>query len=300
MQGVLLLLPDFGLILLGWALCRLMDLPDQFWSSLEKLVYFVLFPALLFNALARTRIDFSATAPLFACGAAAITSGIVLGYLSRPLFGHDKTAYASRFQCAFRFNSYIGLAVIGKLHGTDGIVAMGLLIGAMVPLANLASVWMLARHGNLNVLGEMARNPLIIATLAGFLFSFSGLTLPEIATHFLGRLGEAAIALGLLAVGAALRVRRASGWPVASCYLLLVKLLALPAMALLAASSLGLRGIYFDTAIIFAALPTATSAYILAVRMGGDGPGVAWLISANTLTAMLTLPVWLAIALHFR
>ena len=86
----------------------------------------------------------------------------------------------------------------------------------------------------------------------------------------------------------------------ASCYLLLVKLLALPAMALLAASSLGLRGIYLDTAIIFAALPTATSAYILTVRMGGDGPGVAWLISANTLTAMLTLPVWLAIALHFR
>ena len=300
MQGVLLLLPDFGLILLGWALCRLMDLPDQFWSSLEKLVYFVLFPALLFNALARTRIDFSATAPLFACGAAAITSGIVLGYLSRPLFGHDKTAYASRFQCAFRFNSYIGLAVIGKLHGTEGIVAMGLLIGAMVPLANLASVWMLARHGNLNAIREMARNPLILATLAGFLFSIGGIFLPDSATHFLSRLGEAAVALGLLAVGAALRLRHTGGWPAASSYLMAVKLLAVPAAALWAASSLNLYGVYLDTAIVFAALPTATSAYILAVRMGGDGPGVAWLVSANTLAAMLTLPVWLTIALHFR
>jgi predicted permease len=71
------------------------------------------------------------------------------------------------------------------------------------------------------------------------------------------------------------------------------------AAKLLAASSFGLRGVYFDTAVLFGALPTATSAYILAVRMGGDGPGVAWLISANTLAAMLTLPVWLSIAARF-
>jgi malonate transporter len=73
--------------------------------------------------------------------------------------------------------------------------------------------------------------------------------------------------------------------------LLAVKLLLVPAVTLLAASSLGLRGVYFDTAVLFGALPTATSAYIQAVRMGGDGPGVAWLISANTLAAMLTLSV---------
>ena len=299
MQGVLLLLPDFGLILLGWALYRLMNLGDPFWSALEKLVYFVLFPALLFNALARTRIDFAVAAPLLASGAAAVACGIVLGGLARPLFGHDSSAFASRFQCAFRFNSYIGLAVLGKLHGAAGLTAMGLLIGAMVPLVNIASVWMLARHGKLGVCREMLRNPLILATLAGFLFSRSGLTLPDVAASFLGRLGEAAIALGLLAVGAALKLRGSSGSHAASAYLLAVKLLAVPAAAWLAASSLGLRGVYFDTAILFAALPTATSAYILTVRMGGDGPGVAWLISANTLAAMVSVPLWLIIVLNY-
>ena len=99
-------------------------------------------------------------------------------------------------------------------------------------------------------------------------------------------------------VGAALKLRGASGSHGASCYLLAGKLLAVPAAGLLAASSLGLSGVYFDTVIVFAALPTATSAYILAVRMGGDGPGVAWLVSANTLLAMLTLPVWLTVALR--
>jgi len=301
MSSVLLLLPDFALILLGFGLRRQMHLGEQFWSGLEKLVYFVLFPALLFFALARTRIDFAAAAPFIASGMAAMLGGIVLGMLAKPLFGADSTGeanprrmvFASRFQCAFRFNSYIGLAVAGNLHGEAGIAAMGILIGAMVPMANFASVWMLARHGQLGVLRELARNPLILGTLAGLLFNLSGAELPQVAGQFLARLSEASIALGLLAVGAALQLRGASGVHLPSAFLLGVKLIAVPAAAWGAARAFGLQGIYFDVVVMFGALPTASSAYILAMRMGGDGPGVAWLISASTLLAMLTMPLWL-------
>jgi malonate transporter len=223
----LALLPDFALILLGFGLRRTMRLGEHFWSGLEKLIYFVLFPALLFHAIARTRIDFAAAAPFALSGVAAMGGGMLLGLLLRPLFDARPTSaagprgmvFASRFQCAFRFNSYIGLAVAGKLHGEAGIAAMGILIGAMVPIANLASVWMLARHGQLGVLREIARNPLILATLAGLLFNLGGAALPEVAGQFLARLSEASIALGLLAVGAALKrapgVRGAPGlrWP---------------------------------------------------------------------------------------
>ena len=294
MSSILLLLPDFALILLGFGLRRAMHLGDHFWSGLEKLVYFVLFPALLVHAIARTRIDFAAAAPFVVSGLAAMGGGMLLGLLARPLFGPRPMVFASQFQCAYRFNSYIGLAVAAKLHGEAGIVAMGILIGAMVPLANLASVWMLARHGQLGVLREIVRNPLILATFSGLLFNLGGGVLPEVAGHFLGRLSEASIALGLLAVGAALRLRGESGRHLPSAYLLGVKLLAVPAIAWAAASALGLKGVYFDVAVMFGALPTASSAYILAMRMGGDGAGVAWLISASTLGAMLTMPVWLA------
>ena len=301
MSPALLLLPDFALILLGFGLRRAMRLGDHFWSGLEKLIYFVLFPALLFHAIARSRIDFAAAAPFALSGIAAMGGGMLFGLLLRPLFDARPTSaaaprgmvFASRFQCAFRFNSYIGLAVAGKLHGEAGIAAMGILIGAMVPLANLASVWMLARHGQLGVLREIARNPLILATLAGLLFNLGGAALPEVAGQFLVRLSEASIALGLLAVGAALRLRQESAARLASIGLLGVKLLAVPAFAWLAARALGLEGVYFDVVVMFGALPTASSAYILAMRMGGDGPGVAWLISASTLGAMLTMPLWL-------
>lgn len=295
MQTALALFPDFALILLGYGLRRWMTLGDHFWTGLEKLVYFVLFPALLFNAITKTPLSFEAV-PLIGVGATAMIGAMLLALLARPLFPLTPISFASQFQCAFRFNSYIGLAVAAKLHGAAGIAAMGLLAGGMVPLANLAAVWMLARHGEASVWRELAKNPLFLATLAALLWNLAGLPVPAPVGSFLGRLGEAAIALGLLAVGAALRLRGSLGEAGrgAAAFFLMVKLVAMPVIALIAARLVGLAGIHFDVVLAFAALPTASSAYILAQRMGGDGVRVAWLISASTLLGMLSLPLWLA------
>ncbi|MGF1547941.1 MAG: AEC family transporter [Thiotrichales bacterium] len=293
MTGAWLLLPDFALILLGLWLRRAMNLGDHFWSGLERLVYYILFPALLFNALARAPINFAATAPLVVTALLTLLAGAALGLLARPLFRQKPMVFASQFQCAFRYNSYIGLAVAAKLHGEEGIAAMGIIVGTMVPVANLLSVWMLARHGNLGLVRELARNPLILATLAGLVWNATGAPLPDLVQQFVGRLAEASIALGLLAVGAALKLRGEPGSHLAGIYLTGVKLLVLPIVAWGVGRALGLSTVHFESIVLFAALPTATSAYILAVRMGGDGPGVAWLVSASTLTAMVTLPLWL-------
>jgi len=293
----LALLPDFALILLGAALRRLFHLGDHFWSGLEKLIYFVLFPALLFNGLVKTRIDWSAAGPLLAVALGTMATGMVLG-LGARVFGLRAMSFASQYQCAFRFNSYIGLAVAGKLYGVPGIAAMAIVVGVMVPPANMAAVWMLARHGEASVWREMSRNPLILATLAGTAANIAGFQPPDVLLQFLGRLGEAAIALGLLAVGAGLRTSTAKVGPgatAAAVYLLAVKLVAMPLASLGLIRVAGLTGVYADVALAFAALPTASSAYILAQRMGGDGARVAWLISTGTLLGMLSLPFWLAL-----
>lgn len=295
MNTVLTLLPDFALILLGYALRRGMALGDHFWNGVEKLVYFVLFPALLFNAITKTPLTFSAV-PLIGTGAAAMVGAMALALAAKPVFPLTPISFASQFQCAFRFNSYIGLAVAAKLHGAAGIAAMGLLTGAMVPLANLAAVGMLARHGETSVWRELAKNPLFLATLVSLAWNLAGWPVPAPVGAFLSRLAEAAIALGLLAVGAALKLRGALGRDgrLAAAYFLAVKLVAMPVIALLVARWIGLSSMHFDVALAFAALPTASSAFILAQRMGGDGVRVAWLISASTLLGMLTLPLWLA------
>ncbi len=297
MQTALALLPDFLLILLGQALRRWLHLGDHFWTGLEKLIYFVLFPALLFNALARANLAWSTAAPLVGTGILAMLGGMLLGGVARWAFPMTPVSFASQFQCAFRFNTYIGLAVAAKLHGEAGIAAMGLITGGLVPLANFGAVGMLARHGGVSVWRELARNPLVLATVAGLVWNGLGWGLPAPAAQFLGRLAEAAIALGLLAVGAALRLAGAPGGGYgAASWFLLVKLVGMPVIVLAVAGPIALAGIYFDIALAWAALPTASSAYILAQRMGGDGRSVAWLISAGTLAAMVTLPLWLGFA----
>ncbi|MCL4183174.1 MAG: AEC family transporter [Burkholderiaceae bacterium] len=295
MGGALLLAPDFALILLGFGLKRLFDRDERFWAGLEKLVYYVLFPALLFTALTRTPIAWRSAAPLVAVGFAATLAGMALALLARPMFRPPPLAFASQFQCAFRFNTYVGLAVMGKLHGAAGVAVMSILVGALVPVVNLAAVWMLARHGRLGLAGELARNPLVLATVAGLAFNLAGLQPPALVAQFLSRLGEASIALGLLAVGAALSLRGGDGARATSAYLLTVKLLAVPATAWALAVLFRLDGVYFAAAVIFAALPAASSAYILAVRMGGDGPATARLITASTIAAMFTLPLWVGV-----
>lgn len=296
----LALIPDFGLILLGLVIRRwlLRDLDEGFWVGLEKLVYFILFPALLFNALTRIELQMDRAGPLVLAGLLSMATGMLLALPVARLFPISPVCFASQFQCAFRFNSYIGMAVAGKLHGAAGLAAMGLLAGAMVPFANLAAVWMLARHGGSRLLRELARNPLVLATLAGFTWNLLDWGVPLPARHFLGRLSDAAIALGLISVGAALRLRGAiqPGGRGAAAWILVVKLLAMPLAAVGLAQGLEVQGLNRQILLEFAALPTAGSAYILAQRMGGDGTGVAWLVSASTLIAMLTLPAWLGLA----
>ena len=140
MNTALLLLPDFALILLGVAIRRWMHLGDHFWNGVEKLVYFILFPALLINAIIKTRLDLASAMPLLGTAFAAMAGGMVLGILPRLFSKLPALTYASMFQCAYRFNSYIALAVAGMLFGSPGIATMGLIVGAAVPLANLASV----------------------------------------------------------------------------------------------------------------------------------------------------------------
>ena len=294
MNTALLLLPDFALILLGAAIRRWMALGEHFWLGLEKLVYFVLFPALLINALLRTRLDLAAALPLLATAYLAMIGGMALGLVPRLLSRVPALTFASVFQCGYRFNSYIGLAAAGLLFGDAGIATMGLIVGAAVPLANLASVWMLARHGQVGLGRELIRNPLILATLTGFLLNLSGLEPPAPLLALLGRLADASIALGLIAVGAALRLHHVPGAQGMAVWFLAVKLLALPVLALVVGAWLGLSGLNYQVVVLFAALPTASSAYILAVRMGGDGRSVAWLISVSTLASMVTLPLWAA------
>lgn len=294
MNAVALLLPDFALILIGVALYRWAGFDEPFWRGLERLVYFVLFPAMLFSSIAAAGIDLAATANLIGAALGAVIGGLLLGLATVPLFRPQPILFASGLQTAFRFNSYIALATAGRLGGAEGVTLMALIMSFVVPVCNIASVTALARHGTTGLWRGLITNPLLLATISGLLFNLAGGVLPDIAAQTLSRLGSASIALGLTAVGAGLRFehqipeRRMVGWFIAT------KLVAMPAIAWVLADLLHLPPLQRQIVIGFAALPTAPAAYILAVRMGGDGHIVAFLITTGTLLSLVTLPLWLS------
>jgi malonate transporter and related proteins len=294
-QTALLILPNFVLILAGLALARGFDYGRGFWEGLEKLVYFVLFPALLLRSLAISELDLANVGKSVACAAGIMLLAMALSWLARPLFRVEAKVAASCFQCAFRFNTYIGLAVAGSVFGSAGVATAAILFGAMIPLANLGAVGMLAAHARTNLWLELARNPLVMSTLAGFAWNLSGVGMPGFLDHTLHLLGQSALPAGLLAVGAALRIERGQAGVAAHAWWLGVKLAAMPLAAWGCVRWLGLSGSEAGILVLWAALPSASSAYILAVRMGGDGPSVATQVTTGTVIAMASIPAWMAI-----
>lgn len=295
MAGPLLLLPDFLLIALGFVLCHRTALDRPVWEVAERLVYFLLFPCLLFNSIVKTPLQPAQTVGMVAAGVGTLAVGIALALAIGWLPGVDRRLHASGAQTAFRFNSYIALALVERLHGATGLAWMGLLLALGVPLCNIAAVWPLARHGGHAYVRELLRNPLLLATAGGLVANLAGLRLPEPVATTLQRLGVAALPLGLMAVGAGLTMGGLRAAPRLATAFLAIRHVVLPAVAIGLVTLLALEPAQRSTVVLFAALPTAASAYVLAARMGGDGPYVAGLVTVSTLLGMVSVPAWLAV-----
>jgi len=204
-------------------------------------------------------------------------------------------AQASASQCGYRFNTYLVLALSYNLGGAAGQTIMALVIGFAVPMVNFAAVYSLARHNGSDPLRELLRNPLVLSTLLGLAGNLAGLHLPGPVDVFLARLGGAALALGILCVGASLSWQGGKGSGRLIAWMLTVKLAVLPVVALAVGRLLGFDFLNRQMLLVFASLPTASAAYVLAIRMGGDGRMVALLISLGTLLSAVTIPLWLLI-----
>ena len=295
MSNALLLLPDFLLIVLGFVLCHRSALNRPIWEAAEKLVYYLLFPVLLFNSILKSPLQPAQTVSLAAAAVGTVAIGVVIAFAIGRWPGVDARLHASGAQTAFRFNSFIGLALSERLGGPQGLAWMALCIALCVPLCNVAAVWPLARHGGHSYWRELLRNPLILSTVAGLVANLAGLKFPEAVATTLQRLGLAALPLGLMATGAGLHFGRLKSAPGLAAAFMTVRHAVLPALAIGLTAVLALPPEQRTIIVLFAALPTASSAYVLAARMGGDGGYVAGLVTLSTLLGMVSVPLWLAV-----
>ncbi len=294
MNYALLLFPDFSLILCGYLVCRYTALNRTVWQQVESLVYYFLFPVLLFHSIVRSPLDLGAASSLIAAGLTMGVLGIALAY-SLPwlpwLGAHiDRREHAASAQVAFRFNSFIALALAERLAGAEGLLLIAILIGVCVPLFNVGAIWPMARHANTGFVAALVRNPLIIATGTGLAANLLGFQMPVWLEPTVTRIGAASLALGLMAAGAGLQFASLASAKTLAVSLLAIRHFFIPLIALGLSWVFGLSPVQTTVLLSFSALPTASSCYVLAARMGYNGAFVAGLVTLSTLLGMLSLP----------
>ena len=296
-----LLFPDFSLIACGWLLCRYTALDRRVWDQVESLVYYFLFPVLLFHSIVRSPLDFNATSHLLTAGVGVGLSGISLAYALPFLPGlrtHiDRSDHAASAQVAFRFNSFICLALADRMAGPAGLLMIAVLIGVCVPIFNIAAVWPMARHAQTGFARQLLRNPLIIATLSGLVANLLGMRVPGWLEPTLSRIGAASLALGLMAAGAGMQFATLARGKVLAVSVLAIRHLVLPLIAWGLALGLNLDAAQGAVLMTFSAVPTASSAYVLAARMGYNGAYVAGLVTLSTLLGVASLPFAFSLSL---
>jgi len=297
------LAPVFLLIVVGFGLRRSLMRLDAQWHGLERLTYYVLFPALLVQSLVKADLT---KVPVAGIGGALFIAALVMSLLClglRPLLarrGVDGPAFTSIFQGATRWQTYVALSVAGSLFGPSGLAAASVGMIAIIPMVNVFSVAVLAHYASPNrrslgeIVATIVRNPLIWACAVGLALNVAHVPLPKLWHDAADALGQASLPIGLLVTGAGLHfegLRRAG--PAAALGVVL-KLVLMPILAIGLAAWFGVTGPSLVVVAICASVPTSPSAYVLAKQMGGDAPLLAQIISLQTVLAALTMPLAIA------
>jgi malonate transporter and related proteins len=290
------LMPVVLLIGLGFALKRWMIQGESFWSGAERLGYRVLLPALFLHGLAAADTH---DLPVRTLAAVLTASTVVVAALVvafRPLMRLPGDGFTSVFQGSIRFNNYIGVTIASGLYGTQGVAIAAVCNAAIVPTVNVLCVLVFARFGDarlspMGIARQLVTNPLILACVAGGLLQALDLGLPPGIEPALQSLGAASMPLGLLCIGAALRFGQARAWTGPIVMSSTAKFALLPAVTFLVAQPAGLGASALLVAVLFQALPTASSSYIMARQLGGDAPMMAGITATQTLLGLAAVPL---------
>lgn len=298
--------PIFLLICAGFGLRRAGFPSDSFWVQNDRLVFYVLMPALFFIRIAEADLSDPGLIPFGATLFAGFIAATLAGMAVARLLNRSGPTSTSIIQGSNRFNTFIALALAEALYGAAGLQMAVLGAVLLLPFVNLASVGLFTiyvpkdgSHRLAHALKTLATNPLLLAILAGIVVNFAGLPLPSALRDTLNLLGQAALPIMLLSVGASLKLKglKTDAAPILAASA--VKLVIYPVTILATAIALNLDPLAAQTALIYGALPTGVAAYTLARQMGGDAPLMAALITIQTLLSFALIPLWLSFGAGF-
>jgi len=293
------LIPVLVLIFTGYALKRMKFLGDDIWAGIEKLTYYIMFPALLTYNIGQQNIHGTPwPAMLMVLLITLLVASAVMIVFFKSQNKISPATFTSVFQGGIRFNTYIALSVSAAYFGSEGLALASISAGFMIVIINLLCVGIFVLYGTkaapdvLTFIKQIFYNPLILGCIAGWTLSLSGIGLPGVSADIAEILGRAALPIGLLAVGAALKPELIHGHRLAILLSSFVQFLLKPALILGLCWVIHLPPMASGILLIAFISPTASSAYILARQLGGDLDTMASIITLQTLLAFVIMPLW--------
>ncbi|AFC69619.1 permease [Rickettsia amblyommatis] len=296
-------LPIFLITLLGSIIKNKWLTSEEFWRGIEKLSYFVLFPAMLFNYVSTADLSVVSIIKLVV---ALIISTILVSIgliIYQKKYNIDKVQFTSIFQGSIRYNSYIFFGVSSPLLGPSGLSIVAVISSYMIIFTNILSVMIFAyyipnksvtntiRTSFVLMMKLIVRNPLIIASLVGFVFNYSNLELHLGLKKTLDSLSNAALSIGMLNVGAGLNFTIRQELLHNVMFTSFVKLVAFPLVSVVVLWLMSIDGLDRSVGILYSCLPCASTAYVLSRQLDGDPDSMASIITFTTFFSVVTISI---------
>ncbi|MGV3551858.1 AEC family transporter [Rhizobium sp.] len=301
------ILPIFLIVALGAVLRRMTLFDAGLWNGLEQLGFYVLFPAYLFVTLATADYSSIDIGPVTAIYLGAILLMAALLIAAWPLFrnrGIGGPQFTSVFQTATRWNGFVALAIAERIADKPGVAMVAYLMGAIIIPINFLNIGLLIWFGGgnrnfLTVTRKLVTNPMVFSSLLGVAVAALGVEIYAPVMSVLDLIGRCALGIGLLIVGAGLKVEDMLKPHPVAIVPVFIKLLAFPAFVVALALVAGLDHETVMLLGLSASVPTAMNGYLLAKQMGGDAPLYAAISTIQTIAAFVTMPLVLAVIAIF-
>ncbi len=271
---------------------------DLFLKTADQLVYYIFFPAMLFWKIgsAPAKIEMAVELCLSGIASVGLLYLLTLGLIR--LLAVERFQAGTFSQASYRFNTYIGMAVVMNTLGEEGVRYFGVLIGFAIPIINVMAVSTLIWHsGKKERMGKtMARlfhallvNPLILACIAGLLFSRTTLSFPSFINSTFSLMTAVTMPLALISIGGSLTATGIQKHFRLALLSTLLKNLILPVTGYFILIAFNVSGMAFKAGILFFTLPTSTAIYVLSSQLNSDTQLASASIMISTLVSFISL-----------
>lgn len=292
-------LPMCLVMALGYGTRRLGWIRREEISAINKIAFRIFLPCLLYYNVYCSDLSgsFDPLLMAYAVGGVLLTFGLSLGYtlLTEKL----PERRGVMIQGMFRSNYVImGIPVATALLGADQLGTVSILIAVVVPLFNMLSVIVLEvfrgqKPKPLRILGQIAKNPLVIGSVLGILTLAAGIRLPHILEQTIQNISAIASPLQLFLLGAFFQFSGLKTYRRELVTVSAAKLIVAPGLFLGLGALLGFRGVAFVSLIGVFASPTAVNSFTMAQQMGGDAELAGDIVVTTSAVSIPTMFLWI-------